>query len=109
MEPSKMFIFPLWIAGIAIISGCLSNQPGPEFDINKFIEENDNYNSCNPPVFCNNLVKVDCGADADGPLYYLDRNTGEKISGCGGLCMLPQGNQIGVCNTLCPPKEWDCR
>jgi len=56
----------------------------------------------------NNLVKINCGAESDGPLYYLNKSNGILISACGGACWRPKGKQIEICNTLCPPKDWTC-
>ena len=106
MIPSKILIFALSISITLIISGCISNLFNPEFDINKFVKEK--YKSCDKPKFCKNLVMVNCNSEADGELYYLNKNNGEQISVCGGACWIPQGDQIEVCKTLCPPKEWDC-
>jgi len=92
---------------VAGISFLLMNKSNSGFDINKFVKEN--YRCSSEPKFCNNLVMLDCGAKVDGPLYYLNKNNGEQISVCGGACLFPQGKQIEVCRTLCPPKEWNCK
>lgn len=106
MESFKNYLFILLLVGTIVISGCASNPSNPEFNINQFVKEN--YKDCDKPEFCNNLVMVNCGAEVDGPLYYLNKNTGEEISVCGGACWHPQGKEIEVCETRCPPKEWDC-
>jgi hypothetical protein len=80
-----------------------------EFDINKFISENPDYSGCKKVVFCNDLVRIDCGVEVDGPEYFLNKNTGALISTCGGACFKPLGEQLQVCQTLCPPKEWTCK
>lgn len=105
----KVLILCLLIVSL-IVGGYVfrSKYSQREFNINKFIKEE--YKYCREePVFCNNLVRVDCGAAVDGPLYYLNKETGEQVSICGGACMLPKGYQIEVCKTLCPPKEWNCK
>ena len=52
---------------------------------------------------CGNIIEVDCGAEKDGPLYYVDRKSGEIISSCGGFF-------VGAyTRNSCPPKEWTCR
>jgi len=63
---------------------------------------------CDEEIDCENLVFVDCGGDVDGPTYYFNRDTGDLISTCGGACLLPQGDQVEVCRTLCPPPAWTC-
>ena len=57
--------------------------------------------NCRIESTCGNIVGVDCGSAADGPYYYVDKDSGETISRCGGYCM------DGTC-TNCPPKEWTC-
>jgi len=64
---------------------------------------------CSLPVYCGDIVMVNCHAEVDGPLNYYNRTTGEVISRCGGACMGAVGEQIQVCRTLCPPKDWTCK
>lgn len=94
----------LLLVSVALVCSECAAEKG--FDIHRYIRKK--YSSCGKPVFCNNLVKVDCGAAVDGPLYYLDAKSGEEISACGGTCWLASGPQLEVCETLCPPKEWTC-
>lgn len=54
---------------------------------------------------CGNIAHIDCGAEVDGPLYYVDKNTGEIIGYCGGYCMVKNSQ---YCQN-CPPKQWDCK
>lgn len=56
--------------------------------------------NCRIERTCDELVGIDCDAAADGPYYYINKNTGDIISKCGGYCM-------SEC-TNCPPKEWKC-
>ena len=100
MTYTKIFIIIL--VG-TFIFGCVSEN---KFDINKFVMEK--YPNCDEPKFCNELVKVNCNSEADGPLYYLNKTNGNQISICGGACWHPQNEQVEVCKTLCPPKEWTC-
>lgn len=58
---------------------------------------------------CGGLVYVDCGSMADGPAYYLKKDTLEKIMVCGGACMAPAQSLSGIQCTQCPPKEWTCK
>ncbi|MBI5390690.1 hypothetical protein HZB02_04320 [Candidatus Woesearchaeota archaeon] len=109
----KEYVFGLVIVIITRVGGMLvrgyvqEKELNPfsikSFDINTWVKEH--YKNCAEPKFCSNLVMVDCGAEVDGPAYYLNKKNGELISACGGVCWGPQG-----CNTtLCPPKEWDCK
>jgi len=61
-------------------------------------------NSCEIVDYCGFMVAVDCGAAVDGPLYYVDKDSGEILEYCGGFC-----ERIGeeYCRE-CPPKEWNC-
>lgn len=58
-------------------------------------------NQCRFERRCGEMVGADCNAAADGPYYYLQAKTLEKVSTCGGACMM------GNC-TNCPPKGWNC-
>lgn len=62
-------------------------------------------NPCSEPEWCGDLVKIDCGSIADGPLGYFDNRTGEAIMWCGGACMAPEPLSPKDC-TACPPPEW---
>ena len=50
---------------------------------------------------CEALLGVDCNAATDGPYYYVNAETLEVVSRCGGFCM------GGRCEN-CPPKQWKC-
>jgi hypothetical protein len=56
---------------------------------------------CHLVAECGDLLAVDCNSAADGPLYYVNSSSLEKVSTCGGACMKRN------C-TDCPPKEWTC-
>ena len=80
-------------------------------DIGRVIEKR--YPGCAAPVYCGDMVRVDCGAAVDGPLYFLDGKSGEEISACGGACWAPESvlreeGRLEACRTLCPPPEWTC-
>jgi hypothetical protein len=49
---------------------------------------------------CGELIYVDCNSAADGPAYYLNLASGQRLATCGGACMAGCKN--------CPPKEWTC-
>lgn len=57
------------------------------------------------PTVRNGIIRFDCGAAVDGPLYYLWADDGTLISACGGACFVPE--QQDVCRTLCPPPQWE--
>ena len=56
---------------------------------------------CAVERICGPLVGVDCQAAADGPYYYVERDSGQVLAACGGAC------QMGDCEN-CPPSRWTC-
>jgi hypothetical protein len=50
---------------------------------------------------CNGIVAINCHAEVDGPFYYVNEESGEIISRCGG-------DILGGSSDKCPPKEWTC-
>ena len=60
---------------------------------------------CKNAGLCNDVTAIDCGAERDGPFYYVRSYSGEIISRCGGFCEASPG--CGLNN--CPPKEWTCK
>ncbi len=57
----------------------------------------------------NGIVRFNCGAEVDGPEYYINLDSGELVSSCGGACMDPDPEQHRVCQTMCPPPLFgDC-
>ena len=97
MLMNKNFKTLILIAGVAIALGIYAwDKSHFTFLDAKRIDP-----SCEIDKRCGDLVGVDCNAEADGPYYYINKKTGEKIAGCGGFCM------TGEC-TNCPPKEWTC-
>lgn len=71
----------------------------------KTIQDNNNIlenfpSECNVSARCGDIVGINCKAEVDGPYYYVDKNTHEIISRCGGYCMMGCEN--------CPPQEWSC-
>lgn len=58
---------------------------------------------------CGNILHVDCGSAFDGPAYYLNKDTLEKIMVCGGACMAPRDALNGINCTQCPPAAWTCK
>lgn len=63
--------------------------------------------NCKNITYCGDLVSVDCGSAADGPLYYVDRNSGEIVEWCGGFCFGNFDSNNKYCRN-CPPKDWTC-
>ena len=53
---------------------------------------------------CNGLVEVNCKAEVDGPLYYVNVKTGAIVATCGGACDRAGGCRPGTC----PPPAWTC-
>ena len=52
---------------------------------------------------CNDMAAVSCRADRGGPLYYVNKISGEILGRCGGDCL------EGVCDpNTCPPRAWTC-
>jgi hypothetical protein len=58
-------------------------------------------NNCRIERTCGDMIGIDCQSNLDGPYYYIDGNSGNIISTCGGACM------GGTC-TNCPPTGWNC-
>jgi hypothetical protein len=63
--------------------------------------------NCKDVTYCGDLVSVDCGAEVDGPLYYVDRNSGEIVEWCGGFCFGNSDSNDKYCRN-CPPEGWTC-
>lgn len=59
--------------------------------------------NCKTINTCENLIAIDCQSAVDGPLYYVENNSGAIIARCGGACFNPEG-----CPNPCPPLEWTC-
>ena len=87
----RIFVL-LSLIGILLISGCSNIDPK-------------NYgNDCIVERTCGNMVGIDCHSNVDGPYYYVEKESGDIISSCGGACM----SQPEYCKENCPPKEWTC-
>lgn len=101
------FVFLILFVTLLVINSC-EQQDGVDFD--KILKERYDMPRwyCSKPVFCNNLALINCRAEVDGPLFYLDRTTGDEISKCGGYCDTADPIQSQICQTKCPPKEWTC-
>jgi len=54
---------------------------------------------------CNNIIAVNCKAEVDGPLFYVEKNSGDIVGYCGGYCLSPL--ESGYCKH-CPPENWTC-
>lgn len=84
-----------------------------EEDFEKVIMSNPEISSdsrCEIIEYCNNLAEVDCFAAVDGPLYYVNKYSGEIVEYCGGHCFRPDNwkyPNTKYCRS-CPPKEWTC-
>jgi len=70
----------------------------PEIEKNKAL-------GCKIIAECDNLVAVNCKAEMDGPLFYVEKSSGEVVERCGGYCINPL--ETGYCK-ICPPEEWTC-
>jgi hypothetical protein len=53
---------------------------------------------CDQITFCRSLVEIRCHPELDGPVNYVDVNSGNVLARCGGFPGLP--------NQACPPVEW---
>lgn len=85
----------LIVAGVFVVMvmGSVSTYAG----VSKTIKVKQLYGpACSVTESCGDMVYIDCGAAADGPAYYLDKNL-EVIGTSGGLCM-------AGCSGA--PKEW---
>ena len=63
---------------------------------------------CDKPVVCNDIQMIDCGAEVDDVIYYLNATTGDTISLCGGACWDQSEEIREKCRNLCPPPSWAC-
>lgn len=77
-------------------------MPDPTFPIAKKIDPKKYGENCSEIGTCGNLVAIDCGSAADGPLYYIKADTGEVACYAGGFCM------NGGCKACPALKEWTC-
>ncbi len=92
---------------LAILPAACLRSEKEDVDIQVFVEQH--YPGCSEALLCKDLAYVDCNSAADGPSYYLERATGNRISTCGGACWFPRDStQAEACRTLCPPEEWTC-
>ena len=57
---------------------------------------------------CGELGYADCPTCFDANTYYFNRESLQIVSRCAGACWHPRGPQVKVCQTLCPPPEWNC-
>ena len=57
---------------------------------------------------CKNIGLADCENCVDTPNYYFTLETKQLISSCSGACWHPKGKQRKICETLCPPPQWEC-
>lgn len=95
-----------WMAPLALLAiGCMPQQP-PDALVRDKYPECEQYISADNPTVKNGIIRFDCGAAVDGPLYYLNASDGSVISVCGGACLTPDPQQQQVCQTLCPPPQW---
>jgi len=55
---------------------------------------------------CEDIAAIDCGAEVDGPLFYINTKKNKLVMCCGGCCDTDerQGTQC----SQCPPKSWGC-
>ena len=58
---------------------------------------------------CKTIALADCHNCIDTPNYYFMIETKQLISSCSGACWHPRGKQREICETLCPPPQWDCK
>lgn len=99
----------LVLLSVPVLTGCEQSAAEDQDSVQIAAYVKEHYPNCSAPVLCGDLAYVDCGSAVDGPSYYLEKKTGKRISACGGACWIPQGEQVEVCKTLCPPKQWTCR
>lgn len=57
---------------------------------------------------CHHMGKAECRHCFDRSSYYFELGTKQIISRCGGACWHPREQQKVVCETQCPPPEWNC-
>ena len=75
-------------------------MPSPDVQRDKRIR-NQFGDNCHLERACGHIWGIDCDAAVDGPYYYVNPQTLDILSRCGGYCM------GGRCKN-CPPVEWKC-
>lgn len=65
--------------------------------------------SCEVARICDSVIGINCNSEIDGPYYYVNKNSGEILSKCGGYCLTADQEQIKICQTKCPAEEWNCQ
>lgn len=81
-------------------------RPDPVELVRERFPECEGHIDADNPQVRNDIIRFDCGAAVDGPLYYLDARDGSLISTCGGACFTSDPDQLEECQTLCPPPDW---
>lgn len=59
---------------------------------------------CTYKAECGELAMISCMPEVDGPVYYVNKDSGDVVETCGGACMMPSETH---CNS-CPPESWTC-
>lgn len=54
---------------------------------------------------CGDMVMINCKAEVDGPIYYVNTSVDKIVGYCGGYCFGPKDDKY--CRK-CPPTEWTC-
>ncbi len=87
----------------------LKYEKSSEIDFNEInAKVKEKYNGCHKIEICDDILEIDCGAEFDGDLIYINNTTGEILMYCGGRCE-PEARKIyGKNCSQCPPKEWSC-
>ncbi len=63
---------------------------------------------CEVDARCGELVGVNCGAEVDGPYYYVEAFSGRILEYCGGACMAGPRPDSPYCRN-CPAVGWTCQ
>ena len=101
---------------LALIFGFSSKPAGPESikieNIDKKVFEEINipkskYSEiCELPKKCGSILAINCGAEVDGPFFYVS-TSGEMLMICGGECDVPKEDNDLSCKS-CPYEGWKC-
>lgn len=57
---------------------------------------------CQLERVCGDLAGINCDSEVDGPYDYVESDTLDLVSECGGACM-------GAPCSDCPPDDWTCK
>ena len=99
-------VFAIFVVLVFVVWNVRLSDDSDEFE--KIIMSNPEIKMayCEIVGYCGDVAAVDCGAERDGPLFYVNKYSGKILEYCGGYCM--GGPKEGKYCINCPPNGWDC-